>query len=227
MSGFRRAIRMLPVAGAVLGAMAAAFLALGYMLRLPAVVSAVAVVAVQLRLTGALHEDGLTDTLDGLGGGGDRERKLAIMKDSRIGTFGAAGLILALLIRAAALAALVTGQGIGFAAAALVAAASVSRVAGLLPLMLLPPARSGGLGRAAARPSMPHFLVAVGLSVAMALACGWRGILGCALAGAAAMYVVHLGHRHLGGQTGDVAGAAQQFAEIAFLVALLFETPLS
>jgi adenosylcobinamide-GDP ribazoletransferase len=226
MGAFRRAVRMLPIAGALIGAVAAAVLLIGHALGLPPAVVAVGVVAVQLRLTGGLHEDGLADTLDGLGGGEDRERKLAIMKDSRIGTYGAAGLMLALLMRTAALAALLTGLGAGFAAAALVAAAAVSRVAGLLPLMVLPPARASGLGQAAGRPSTTNFAVAAGLACAIALALGWKGILGCAFAAAAVVYIVHLGHRHLGGQTGDLAGAAQQFAEIAFLVALLIHPPL-
>jgi adenosylcobinamide-GDP ribazoletransferase len=227
MGAFRRAVRMLPIAGVLIGAVAAAVLVMGHALGLPDAVVAVAVVAAQFRLTGGLHEDGLADTLDGLGGGGDRERKLAIMKDSRIGTYGAAGLMLGLMMRTAAVAGLLTGAGgTARAAAALVAAAAVSRVAGLLPLMALPPARASGLGRAAGRPSTTNFAVAAGLACAIALVSGRKGILGCAFAAGAAAYVVHLGHRHLGGQTGDLAGAAQQSAEIAFLVALLIDPPL-
>ena len=83
------------------GAGALGYLALAWLL--PPAVAVVLSMALTIRLTGAFHEDGLADTCDGLGGGLDRDRALAIMKDSRIGSYGAIGLVLALLLKALAL----------------------------------------------------------------------------------------------------------------------------
>ena len=113
--------------------------------------------AVGLASTGAFHEDGLADTVDGFGGGRDREHKLAIMRDSRHGTFGILALVLSVGLRAAALAAI--GDPI-HAGLALVAAHAASRGA-LPPLMrLLAPARPDGLGAAAGRPTRAVALAA-------------------------------------------------------------------
>src|SRR5579864_8398194 len=134
-----------PLVGAGIGALGAvAFVvaeALGLADPLAALLAVLAVVAI----TGAFHEDGLADTVDGFGGGRTREAKLAIMRDSRHGTFGILALVLGVLLRAAALGAI--GDPI-HAGLALIAAHSVSRGA-LPPLMrLLPPARPDGLGAA-------------------------------------------------------------------------------
>jgi adenosylcobinamide-GDP ribazoletransferase len=167
-------------------------------------------------VTGALHEDGLSDFCDGLGGGKDRTQKLAIMRDSRIGTYGAVALILALLVRWSALAA------IGDPLKVLliwIAAGAVSRAAIAVPLAL-PPARVDGLGVQAAFPSVRSSavaaLIAIGLSFALL---HWAAIpmIGAAIIGA--VVVTLLARHYLGGQTGDVLGAAALIAETSALAA--------
>jgi adenosylcobinamide-GDP ribazoletransferase len=215
-----------PIAGAVIGAFGALALGLAMLLRLPPFVAAGLAVAALAFATGALHEDGLADVADGFGGGRTREAKLAIMRDSRVGAFGAVALALSLLLRVGALAAL-TGDGFGFAAAGLILSGAAARAAALAPLTLLPPARADGAGASAGRFEAKN-LIAAGLSVAViALALGFlalgvgRAVLAGLCAGAAAWAVSALARRQIGGQTGDVAGAAEQTAEIASLCALL------
>lgn len=94
MPDFRRIVRMLPVAGLIIALPAALVLALAQKLGLPPVLAAIFAIAALVATTGAFHEDGLADSADGLGGGMSRERELEIMKDSRIGAFGGAALIL-------------------------------------------------------------------------------------------------------------------------------------
>jgi adenosylcobinamide-GDP ribazoletransferase len=156
-----------------------------------------------------------------------RERKLDIMKDSRIGTFGGAALILSLAARIAALAAILSTLGAEAAAAALIACAAVARMCGLAPLVLLPPARSEGAAWAAERPAPGALAAGSLLSVAIAVIVpGFAGydaavsLLACALALAAALAMTWIAQRQIQGQTGDTAGAAEQLAEIAFLSVL-------
>jgi adenosylcobinamide-GDP ribazoletransferase len=215
---------MVPVAGAVLGALGALALGLANALGLPPLVSAALTVSVLVLATGALHEDGLADVADGFGGGRTRARKLEIMRDSRIGAFGATALALSLMLRVAALAALAEhGRG----AAALILVGAASRAFALLPLALLPPARTDGLGAGAGRLDANGALVAgiVALFFAAVLGFGvlglMRAILALILALAAALAMTRIARRQIGGQTGDVAGAAQQLAEIACLTGLL------
>lgn len=226
MLDFKRTIRMLPVAGALVGLIGAAALGLGLALGLPALVAASVALAVLVRATGAFHEDGLADSADGLGGGMTRERKLDIMKDSRIGTFGGAALILSLLIRAAAMAALVP-FGFGYAAAALIATAAVSRTAALMPLLLLPPARDDGLAYRAMIPSAEAVRFAALLACAFLLPpllCGatTQRIVFAGLAALAAAYgMTRIAKAEVQGHTGDIAGASQQLAEAAMLLVFI------
>ena len=224
MPDFTRAIRLLPVAGWIIAAPAGLVLWLAGVL-LPAGIAAGLALAVLVATTGAFHEDGLADTADGFGGGRTRDRKLEIMRDSRIGTFGGAALILALLLRWAALAALAQAS-LPLAVASLIACAGLSRWFGLFPLVLLPPARTDGAAHAAARPHGDAMVFAGILGLAGSLAPCLTGfallpvLAGDMLACGAALGLVWLSRRQIQGQTGDVAGAAQQLAEIAFLVAL-------
>ncbi len=222
--GLAHAAAMVPLAGALIGTLPALVLAAGHLAGLPAVTAGLLALTALLVATGALHEDGLADCADGFGGGRGRERKLAIMGDSRIGTYGACALALSLALRATSLA-ILTGHGLADAAAILIAAAGVSRTLCLLPLVLLPSARGDGLGAMvgvigggrfgaacalallpaglplAAGATLPHVLTAVGAACVAAL---------CAVA---------LARREIGGHTGDVAGATQQVSEVAMLVA--------
>jgi adenosylcobinamide-GDP ribazoletransferase len=212
-----------PLAGAVIGVFPALVLGAGIAAGLPPAVAAPLAIAALVVLTGALHEDGLADCADGFGGGRTRERKLEIMRDSRIGTYGACAIVLSLYLRAASLS-VIAGHGLGLAAYVLVASAALSRTLCLLPLAFLPPARSDGAGRAARDIDHRRCALALGIAVAIALApclagaSFLRGALGITAAFAAVLAVCLIARRQVGGQTGDVAGAAQQAADIVMLV---------
>ncbi len=224
---FPRLARVLPLAGLLLGALPALALAGAHLLALGPWLSAILAVATATVTTGAFHEDGLADTADSFGGS-TRERRLEIMRDSRIGSFGASALILALLLRIAALAnvTIIAGWTAGFLA--LLIAASLSRTAGLMLLVFLPPARVDGAAYAVGQPSRESFWLAAGLAALIAVFLGLAG--GFPPSGIALMIIlsgfvgwgfVRLAAAHLGGQTGDVAGATQQVAEIAAMIGLL------
>lgn len=219
-NGFVAAAAMSPVAGVIVAALPALVLCAARGCALPAAVRAVLALAALAAVTGALHEDALADCADGLGGRG-RQRKLDIMRDSRIGAFGATALVFSVLLRAVALTAAVD-QGRGVVAVFL--SACLSRTACLLPLAILPPARSDGLGASAARPVASAVIGAGALAVvivALWLPFGLgAGRASAAILAAASLSLLTcvLAHWQIGGQTGDVAGAAQQLAEIAVLI---------
>jgi adenosylcobinamide-GDP ribazoletransferase len=201
-----------PLVGAAVGAAAGGAAALAYP-RLPALVAAAVALAVELVLTGGLHVDALADTADAAGAP-TRERALEIMRDPRIGSFGAAAITVDLLARAAAIAALVDGGVI----AALVVAGALGRAAALPLAAALPYARaSGGVltGRVG-------WVAAVGGgATAVAFALALRGVDGLAAVAAALVTAALLAavfRRWLGGVTGDTLGAT---TELAGLVALL------
>jgi adenosylcobinamide-GDP ribazoletransferase len=216
---------MLPVAGGLIGALAAAVMASASGLGIPPLVAAPLTICSLVLLCGAIHEDGLADCADGFFGGKNREDKLRIMGDSQIGTFGAVALALGLYLRAASLTIIASESG-GLAAAVLVGAAAFSRAAALMPLALLPPARESGTGFAAGKPERRALAIATCLAVLFALAPVLAGanlsrvLAGIALGAGAAYAVVVLAKTQIGGQTGDVAGAAQQLSEIAFYLAM-------
>lgn len=206
-----------PLAGALVGAPAAAAWSLALAAGVPALPAAAMALAILALATGALHEDGLADLADGLGGGRDRDHRLEIMRDSRIGSHGALALGLCLLLRAGALASL--GQCTG--AWALVGLAAASRAALPPALFLMPPARGDGLGRAAGGVDGARVVVAVALGVGLLAACvpgaALPALVAMTLAGTA---LAAFAARRLGGQTGDVLGALQQTCEAAGWVAL-------
>jgi adenosylcobinamide-GDP ribazoletransferase len=211
-----------PLAGAVIGSVGAIALVVTTKLGFDRFLAAAFAIAVLVAVTGALHEDGLADTADGLGGGRTREEKLEIMTDSRIGTFGAAALALALLLRVALVAELMR-PGVYAGVAAVIAAAAVSRTAALWLAYRLPAARPVGAAHAVGRPDGAAFFIAAALAgliaaIALVPALGpaptVAGLVGAA---GAAAFMSRLAARAIGGQTGDVAGALQQAAEIAFL----------
>jgi adenosylcobinamide-GDP ribazoletransferase len=224
MPDFRTAVRALPAAGALIGACAAVTLFAARSLGLPPFLAAALAVAALAAVTGALHEDGLADLADGFGGGATRAEKLEIMRDSRLGSYGAIALILSLLLRVGALAAVAERSALE-AAAVLVFAAALSRTAGLAPIMILSPARADGAGHAAMRPFQTALRSAAMLAAAFALLplVAGAALSAVTLAGlvaiGAAYATARLAERQIGGLTGDVMGAAQQTAEIAALLA--------
>jgi adenosylcobinamide-GDP ribazoletransferase len=179
--------------------------------------------AVGLMLTGALHEDGFADVCDGFGGGATRERALEIMRDSRIGTFGAIGLVMLIGVKWHAMAALPPA----LFPAALIAAHALSRGTPIGLMVLLPYARTDA-SRARPFVSRPtgRRLLAVGMT-ALAPLVLLPPVLWPICAGAVA--AIWLGcflwfRRRLGGYTGDCLGATQQLGEVAFLLAAVATT---
>jgi adenosylcobinamide-GDP ribazoletransferase len=224
---FPRLLRMIPVAGLVIGLLPAAVLGFGLMLDLGPWLAATLSVAAMVLTTGALHEDGLADTADSIGGI-TREKRLEIMRDSRIGSFGASALFLSLALRIGAQAALASRLDNGAMVSAILIVASLSRTAGLMPLVFLPPARLDGMSQAVGQPARKTFWRAGGIAVILAIVLGALADLPAggialmlALSGLAGLALTRFAKRHLGGQTGDIAGAAQQAAEIAALIGLL------
>ena len=224
---FPRLVRVIPLAGLLLGLVPAAALIVALILDLGPWLSAMLAVAAMVLATGALHEDGLADVADSFGGT-TRDRRLEIMRDSRIGSFGATALFLALALRIGALAEIVSRADALAAVAAILITASLSRTAGLMPLVFLPPARRDGLSHAVGQPPRETFWLAAGIAGAIAVALGALaglpsfGIaLTIVLSGLAGLALTGFAARHLGGQTGDIVGAAQQVAEIAALIGLL------
>ena len=225
---FSIVLRLAPLAGLVIGLAAAAALCTATAASLPSFVAATLALLTTVLVTGGLHEDGLADCADGFGGGTTRDRKLAIMRDSRVGSYGALAIGFSLLLRAGALSGLLDRAGVGIACAASIGAAAASRGFGLLPLAVLGPARSNGVSQSAGRLPARAFLMScalaavIGTVLPMLAGTGPRAAgLATILAAGAAAGTTRLAQRQIGGHTGDVAGAAQQVGEIAFLLGLL------
>ena len=225
---FSVVLRLAPLAGTVVGLVAAAVLCGAAALNLPSLLVAALALLTAVLVTGGLHEDGLADCADGFGGGSTRARKLEIMRDSRLGSYGALAIGFSLLLRMGALSGLLDRAGVAGACAAMIGAAAASRGFGLLPLAALGPARHDGVSHSAGRMPTWAFLTSCGLAsvigivLPMMAGLGLRAaVLAVLLAAAAAAGTTGLAQRQIGGHTGDVAGAAQQVGEIAFLLGLL------
>lgn len=207
-----------PLAGLAVGLLAAAVMAAGHWAGLPVGAIAVLVILTEIMLTGAMHEDGLADSADGLWGGWTRERRLEIMKDSRIGTFGVIALALSLLARWTALTALIAGGG---AWAAVLAAAVLSRAPMAVLMAALPNARGTGLSAGVGRPSARTAALGAGLAVLAASALLRESVIAATVVTVLAAGAVGLFARaRIGGQTGDILGAAQQLSLIGVLTVL-------
>ena len=218
---FARAPGWFAAVGLLVGGVQAAIWLLGWSLWGAGLASIAAIVA-GVFLTGALHEDGLADTFDGLGGGAGSRRALDIMRDSRIGSYGA----LALVSVPGATALGLTQLGPVAAPAALVAAAALSRAAMALMLRHGPYRRAKGSGSGMTGGQGGAGAAATLLALAAAL---WLGVpaLGWAMAGGIAGLVLGAGaiwiwaRRRLGGVTGDILGAAQQLGVLGFVLGAL------
>ena len=214
----QRPVRAFPIVGGVIGLFAGLIYAVSSGIGLPDIVSAVLAVGALALVTGALHEDGLSDMADGFGGGRTRADKLAIMKDSRIGAYGVIALVVAI---AAKVGAVVDMERTGLVIAAMVAAAAVSRAAMPAVALWLEPARSEGLAADAGLPPSTH--VWTGVAIALVLAVGlltWAGLVAFVVAACGAACVARLARWQIGGYTGDVLGGVQQMTELLFLLAV-------
>lgn len=217
--GERLGRAVFPAVGLLLGLAAWVALWLGSLLAGP-LLGAVAGLATLAVLTGGLHLDGLADCADGLLVAGTRERRLEIMRDPRLGTFGVVALVLVLLADAA----LLQRLGVRAALPALVAAGAFSRLAMLAVLVALPYVRAEGLGRAAAGRGRRDLALGA-LLAAPVLFLDWpHAALGMVLAAVGAAAVAALARNRIGGATGDVYGAISEIAQLAVLLA--FVVPL-
>ncbi len=212
-----RAVWAFPVAGLVVGTLASlcGLLALCWW---PPLVAAGLALAVQVLVTGALHEDGLADTADGFWGGFERARRLEIMKDSHIGSYGVLALILGIGLRWAVLTALFDA-GLIWAPVAL---GVLSRAAMPVLMASLPNARGSGLSQSVGRPPRGAVLTGLALALVLAvLAIGWSALPAALLCVPAVLGLRALAKVKIGGQTGDVLGACQQVTELGVALALL------
>ncbi|AGT08652.1 adenosylcobinamide-GDP ribazoletransferase [Paracoccus aminophilus] len=219
-----RAAWAFPLVGLVIGAGAGLVYGVALWLGLTPVLAALLAVGVQIWLTGGLHEDGLADLADGLGGR-DPARRLEIMRDSRIGSYGALTLGLVTALRVAALASLAPVAAV----AALLVIPALSRAGMVTAMALMKPARTDGLGKSAGQPNAMGVVLAqtsaLALCAVASLSGAWPGlwpflavIFGCAFA---QLYVKRMAYQKLGGATGDVFGAIQQSGEVGALLALV------
>lgn len=205
-----------PVAGLVLGGLASLGAALGGWFGLPASLAAALFLGLGTLMTGALHEDGLADSCDGLWGGWTRERRLEIMKDSHIGSYGVMGLVLVTLARWSAVTALISTGAWG----AMIAAAILSRAPMVALISFLPNARGSGLSQSVGRPDATAALLAMLVAFVLALGvAGGQALIMALWVAAMTLALAVLAWRKIGGQTGDILGASQQLGELAALAA--------
>ena len=218
------ASRYFPLVGLVVGAIAAGVYAAAALV-LPAPVAAVLSTAATIYATGAFHEDGFADTCDGLGGGMTRERVLEIMKDSRVGAYGAIGVVCMLGAKCSTLAMLPPSSAIG----ALLLAHPLSRLAATSLIWRMEYVRAEGKAKPLAeRMTTAEFTIAaatVAITAAILLmtdALDLRALLAALVASfAAAWWLARKFARRIGGYTGDCLGAVQQLAEVAIYLAVL------
>jgi adenosylcobinamide-GDP ribazoletransferase len=205
-----------PLVGALIGALAGLAYWAAWRLNLPPFVCAALAVGAGMLLTGGLHEDGLADTADGLGGE-TRERALDIMRDGRIGAYGTCALVICLVLRIGALADLPRAALVAWA---LVGAHAAART--VLPafMRLVPPARADGLSASAGAPSRERAAVAAAIGIALLwMALGFRNaLIALVLVLIGALVIAWLARRKFGGQTGDVLGAVEQVSETLVLL---------
>ncbi|MTH97555.1 adenosylcobinamide-GDP ribazoletransferase [Roseibium sp. RKSG952] len=223
---FSTSARAAPLAGLVAGFPAAVILWVLGLTALPSLAAAFLTIAVLCAVTGALHEDGLSDVIDGFFGGGTPERRLEIMKDSRVGAFGALALTVSIGLKAALIAALLDRFGPFAAALLLLFGEAFSRGLMVGQWARLPAARPSGLGARFGTPkpaAVRHgYLTSVVLLIPVAVSLPLANLVcGLLLASLSAYAVGRLAMAKIGGQTGDVLGATQQVSAIALLIGLL------
>jgi adenosylcobinamide-GDP ribazoletransferase len=217
--GLARAARYLPAIGLLVGAVGALVFWLAQHVW-PQPVAVVLSMVATIALTGAFHEDGLADTADGLGGGWDKAKILAIMKDSRVGSYGVIAIIAALLGKFVLLASLPAEQVV----AALIAGHAMSRCCAVSLMATMDYARDDETSKArpvAARLGVgPLLFVLCFAGLSLLLLAPEQILPAVALAVLATLWLAAKCRRWLGGYTGDCLGAVQQVAEIAFYLGL-------
>lgn len=219
---FRESVRHYPLVGLLIGGFAASVFAVCAAL-LPTSVAVLISTALTMLLTGAFHEDGLADTFDGIGGGVSAERSLEIMRDSRVGAYGAAALLMAVLIKVSAL----TSLGVTPTVVALICAHGLSRWSSVLVIATSTYVRSEGTGKPTAAGISPGALLFASMVALTSLALPFIHISPAAAAGALAGTAAGHGvarlifEKKIGGYTGDCLGAVQQITEVCIYLGIL------
>ncbi|GGA12958.1 adenosylcobinamide-GDP ribazoletransferase [Neptunicoccus cionae] len=206
-----------PLVGAVLGLVAGLIAISLHWIGVSTGIASASGLGVLMLMTGALHEDGIADCADGFGGGTTPARRLEIMKDSRIGAFGAATLIVVLLARWSGYGTVIEGNWL----AAFVAVGAISRLPMVLVMYAMPLARPDGFAATVGMVTAPTVLVAAALALVLSLLC--LGLLAIPLMLVTLLVCLPLcwlAWRRIGGYSGDVLGGCQQIAEIAALAVL-------
>ncbi len=205
-----------PLAGVVVGVILATVIPLFLWIGVPGGIIAGLVLALSVILTGAMHEDGLADSADGLWGGWTTARRLEIMKDSHIGAYGVCAVALSLLIRWLALVVIISVGGYWVA---FIAVGALSRASMVVMMAVLPNARGSGLSSSVGRPPEAAVWLAIAIAVAFAALCGMMTLV--LVAAAATAVCTAIAKAKIGGQTGDILGATQQITEMAMLIAVV------
>jgi adenosylcobinamide-GDP ribazoletransferase len=205
-----------PIVGLILGVLVSLIASIASWLGLPSTLCAGIAIAAGIIFTGAMHEDGLADSADGLWGGWDKTRRLEIMRDSHIGTYGVLALILALLLRFTALTSLIHAYELF---TFIIAASILSRAAIPYVMVLLPHARTDGLSVQTGRASRKT--ASTSATLACVLVWVFIGFVPMVFASCAVAFstyiVIKIARSKIGGQTGDILGASQVLAELAVL----------
>jgi adenosylcobinamide-GDP ribazoletransferase len=208
-----------PVVGAAIGAIGGAVYWIVHSLSCPPALAAICALIAMILSTGALHEDGLADFADGLAGD-TKERSLSIMRDHQIGTYGVIALVLSLAMRATAVTLIAAPDAV---MAALIGAGATSRLAAVLIMAMLPPARKDGLSASVGSPTAGL----AGIALLLTFTISWLVLsFGVALllilsAIVSAVVIGRVALVRLGGQTGDVLGASTQICECLALFVLV------
>lgn len=206
-----------PLVGAIVGAWGWAVYASAISIGISPIISAWLAIFFQIIFTGGLHEDGLADTADGLASGRNQEQKLSIMRDSRIGSYGVIALLIAISLRANAIAIFPAHSLLFF-----VAAGATSRVLIVLIMRAVPNASTKGLSASAGRPTGKQtiFSLLIGF-LSLLIATSFLNAIFCIIIIAIIFFVIRkIARQNFGGITGDVLGASQQIIEVVLLLLL-------
>jgi adenosylcobinamide-GDP ribazoletransferase len=215
-----RCVWAFPVVGLAVNGMGGLVYWLAQRVGMPPLLAAAWTLATTMIVTGALHEDGLADTADGLGGGSTPAQKMDIMRDSRIGSYGALALLLSVVMRAGAIAAL--GRPI-FVATAMILAGILGRSGILLLLFVLPPARDDGMGATMGSPRAKSIGLGLGLAVVTTfLALPVLPAIEVVVLGfSSSLVLAELAYMQIGGHTGDLLGASEVITECVVLTVVV------
>ncbi len=217
MAAVGSSVRCFPLVGLVVGGISGGVFFTLNLLGLPVFVCATIAVGLQILITGALHEDAIGDVADGFGGGATKDKKLEIMRDSRVGTYAVVTLIIAITLKITAIGSMYPEV---LALPVIISAAVASRGMLAWGMYLMPSARKDGLGASAGKPQLISVVGALIFTIIIPVALIGPFAASAALLGAfvSTGLMGWIAHRQIGGQTGDVLGSLQQVSEITFLV---------